>query len=136
MKQNLLYSRQGDIFTRTFYPFLDHQTFTYPPYNIIKGEDKVIVEMAVAGFKKEDIKIKLTHETGMPVLCVSADATVHEEDDKVEYIHRGLAKRSFTRKFNLASNMMVSDEPATIEDGVLRIVLIEDTSNDRIIKIE
>jgi molecular chaperone IbpA len=88
----------------------------YPPYNIIKHDaENWSIEIAVAGFKRSELDIELAEG----VLTVSADS--EHADEEVEYVHRGLAKRAFTRKWTLADDVVVRD--ASLVDGVLSIKL-------------
>lgn len=91
-------------------------TTNYPPYNIIKAsEDRYLIEMAVAGFDLEDFDIEL-HEG---VLTIKAD--VGPGDPETNYIHKGIAARSFERKFTLADTIEV--EGASLHMGMLTIML-------------
>lgn len=88
----------------------------YPPYNIIKHDaEHWSIELAVAGFKRSELDVELAEG----VLTISAKAEPSETE--VEYVHRGLAKRAFTRKWTLADDVVVRD--ATLVDGVLTIDL-------------
>ena len=72
---------------------------TYPPYNIVKeSNEKWRVEMALAGWKKEDFEV--TPETNI-LTVKSVDG--HPEDNSVDYAHRGVAARQFNRSFNPVS---------------------------------
>ena len=94
----------------------EQATTKYPPYNLIKtGEDTYTIELAVAGFGDNDINIQL-HEG---VLTVSAN--VGEYDDETEYLHKGIATRSFVRKFTLADTVQVDE--AIMKQGILTIQL-------------
>jgi molecular chaperone IbpA len=96
---------------------------TYPPYNIVKiDEDKVIMEFAVAGFKKDDISIT----TEKNVLSIKAEKP--ETDDK-NYLHKGIAARKFTRSFTLPEFYEV--ESAGYEDGILYIDLIKNVPEEK-----
>lgn len=87
----------------------------YPPYNIIKHDaENWSIELAVAGFKRSELDVELAEG----VLTISAKA---ESTDEQEYVHRGLAKRAFTRKWTLADDVVVRD--ASLTDGVLAIKL-------------
>lgn len=89
----------------------------YPPYNIIKHDAcKFSIEIAVAGFTRDELEIELAEG----VLKIVADST-NDDGDEIEYLHRGLAKRAFTRKWTLADDVVVND--ATLEDGILTIQL-------------
>jgi molecular chaperone IbpA len=102
----------------------------YPPYNIIKhGTEHWSIELAVAGFKRGELDIELAEG----VLTVSANT---ESNAEVEYVHRGLAKRAFTRKWTLADDVIIHD--ASLVDGVLSIKLeriIPDEKKPRKIEI-
>lgn len=88
----------------------------YPPYNIKKTEKNFyVLELAVAGFSKEDIDIELTDGS----LTVSASAKT--SDSKEEFLHKGIADRSFKRKFELADNVEIRN--ADLVNGMLKISL-------------
>ena len=88
----------------------------YPPYNIIKHDaEHWSIELAVAGFKRDELDVELAEG----VLTITANA--EPSDSQVEYVHRGLAKRAFTRTWTLADDVVVRD--ATLVDGVLAIDL-------------
>lgn len=87
----------------------------YPPYNIIKqDEQNWCIELAVAGFKRNELDVELAEG----VLTITAKA---ESTDEKEYVHRGLAKRAFTRKWTLADDVVIRE--ASLTDGVLSIKL-------------
>ena len=89
---------------------------TYPPYNIQKTGDGIYtLEMAIAGFKKSDIKVSVENN----VLKVTGEQKKNEND----YIHKGMAPRNFTRSFSLARHIEV--EQAKMEDGLLKIRIIQ-----------
>ena len=91
------------------------QTSTgFPPYNIRKiGNDGYELEMALAGFSKSDVNVEVKEDT----LTVSASKEGKDEEDS--FLHRGIAKRSFTRKWTLAEHLEVKD--AELKDGILLI---------------
>lgn len=87
----------------------------YPPYNIEKtGEDTYRVTLAVAGFSADDIELTVKDNA----LLVSGKVT---EEQKGEYLHRGIAARAFSRRFVLADHMVV--EGAELNNGLLHIAL-------------
>lgn len=89
---------------------------TYPPYNIRKiGEDKYVIEVAVAGFGKQDIELEL-HEG---VLTVKG--SIASDDTASELLFKGIADRAFTRKFTLADSVEVKN--ADLINGMLKIWL-------------
>lgn len=89
----------------------------YPPYNVIKtSENDYIIELAVTGFTKDEIEVKVEHEQ----LVISA-ASTREQPADTEYLYRGLAARDFSRRFSLADHVEVVD--ATVADGLLTVTL-------------
>lgn len=88
----------------------------YPPYDIEKtGEDAYRITMAVAGFTQNDLDISLKEN----VLTVKAKTT--DETSEKTFLHRGIAKRSFERRFQLADTIRV--DGASFENGLLNIEL-------------
>ena len=89
----------------------------YPPYNIVKqSEDAFAIELAVAGFK--DGEISITTERNQ--LTVKGEQAV-DLDSQVEYLHRGISARSFSRTWTLADHVEVAG--AKSENGILTISL-------------
>src|SRR5271154_6967181 len=81
---------------------VDGQAVAYPPYNIEKqSEDAYRVTMAVAGFSESDIDITVVGQT----LTVVGNAA--KEEATPSYLHRGIAGRSFERRFQLADHIKV-----------------------------
>lgn len=99
---------------------------SYPPYNITKlGDGKFMVQIAVAGFRKEDIVITLEERT----LVVSSEV---EDDDNPKYgevIHHGIAQRDFKQTFALAEYVEV--ESAEMKDGILTINLFTNIPEEK-----
>ena len=88
----------------------------YPPYNIeTVGEDAYRVELAVAGFRPEELNLEVKEN----LLTVQGRKTAN--DDAKRYLHRGLAERNFERRFQLADYVVVTD--AQLADGLLSISL-------------
>lgn len=94
---------------------LNEADLSYPPHNIEKtGEDSYRIVLALAGFSKDDIEI-VTEENRLTVRGKAA------ERQGAEYLHRGIAGRSFERRFDLADFIEVRG--ATMENGLLTITL-------------
>ena len=88
----------------------------YPPYNIEKvTEDDYRVTMAVAGFSPEELTI--TVQEGTLILAGKAK----DEDGERTFLHRGIAKRAFERRFELADTIQVGE--ASFENGLLQVEL-------------
>ena len=98
----------------------DFQSFNnagYPPYNVEKsGNDKYQITIALAGFVREDLTIDVQEGT----LTVSGEKA-EVETDEIEYLHRGIANRSFTRNWALAEYVEVVE--AKMENGMLYVSL-------------
>ena len=92
----------------------------YPPYNIERlGENEYRITMAVAGFSTDEIKVDVKEST----LTVRGEkkAEITEGDEK-RYLHRGIAARSFERRFQLADHVEV--KRADLKDGLLNVDLV------------
>ena len=88
----------------------------YPPYDIVKtDEHSYVIELAVAGFSKEDISV--TVENG--VLTVESDREGNAESSGQEIIHRGISKRYFKKSFSISDDVEIRG--AELKDGLLRI---------------
>ena len=90
----------------------------YPPYNIVKlDEDQFVIEIAAAGFSKKEFSIDLKD------LSLRVKAEKGETVEK-EFVHQGIAARSFERTFALAEHVKVKE--ATYSDGILAIKLVRE----------
>jgi molecular chaperone IbpA len=88
----------------------------YPPYNIERtGEHEYRIEIAVAGFKPDELAIELKES----VLIVQGRKAANDAERR--FVHRGLAERNFERRFQLAEYVVVRD--AQLADGLLSISL-------------
>jgi len=105
---------------------------SYPPYNIrTMGENHYQITMAIAGFAEADLDITTEHSR-----LVVTGKRADETEEKGEYLHRGIATRSFERRFNLADHVKVV--AASLENGLLHIELereIPEAMKPRTIKI-
>ena len=91
----------------------DSAATNYPPYNIIKVSDELHrLEIALAGFKREEIEVAVERN----VLTVK---TNREGTDGREYTHKGLARRTFARNWQLSDDAVV--ENVKYEDGLLTL---------------
>lgn len=91
----------------------------YPPYNIERlGDNEYRITMAVAGFNKDEFKIEVKEQT----LVVSGENEKKPDDKQRVFLHRGIAARSFERRFQLADHVEVKG--ADFSDGLLHIDLV------------
>ena len=94
---------------------------TYPPYNIEKtAEDAYRISIAVAGFTEDELVV----ETRDHHLFVSAKKSEDVKDEGKTYLHRGIAQRSFEKRFQLAEHVVVTG--ASVENGMLAIDLVRE----------
>jgi len=92
---------------------------TFPPYDIEKlGDNSYRIVMAVAGFGKDELEVEVKENT------LSVRGNKREEGEEKQYLHRGIAKRSFERRFQLADHVQVTG--ADVVDGLLNIDLVRE----------
>lgn len=115
--------------TDDFKNFLEKTTLneSYPPYNIIKTDDETgyIVEIAVAGFKSDDLEVTLENNH----LTIIGKSNQREK----KYIHRGISERKFTRIFKLYDNIEIQE--VILENGILMIKMKKNTQEIKKLKI-
>ena len=100
---------------RTIQNFWESTNATYPPFNIIQENNhESTLEIALAGFKKKEVKVYTEHGK----LIVEGKK---EEKKENEYVHRGMAQRSFQRGWQLTDDVEIKE--VTFEDGLLSIHL-------------
>ena len=91
----------------------------YPPYNIVKsGDSDYQISIAVAGFSPEEIELEL-HESTLTVR-----GRVQDREEQGKYLHRGIASRSFERRFQLADHIRVTE--ARMDHGLLHVELVRE----------
>ncbi len=91
----------------------------YPPYNIERTDQNAYrIEIAVAGFKPEELSIEVKEN----LLTVQGRKAANDETRR--FLHRGLAERNFERKFQLADYVVVTD--AALSDGLLSVSLVRE----------
>jgi molecular chaperone IbpA len=98
---------------------------TYPPYNIEStGEDSYRLTMAVAGFSRDEIDITVEKNS----LVISGKAQKEDEETQGRYLHRGIARRAFERRFSLADHIKVSG--ASMDNGLLHVDLVREVPEE------
>ncbi len=92
----------------------NHAKDTYPPHNVIKSDDmKYDIELAIAGFSKDDISIELKEH----VLSIRGDREQRRDQEK--YVHKGISGRKFYKSFRLSEYAEVTG--ADLTDGILTV---------------
>jgi|TARA_B100000131_G_scaffold318217_1_gene361661 molecular chaperone IbpA len=110
-------------FDRVFddmFKYIEHNTSStgYPPYNIIKEGEKFQIELALAGVDKKDLEITVAEG----VLTVEHKAPGEQDlGNSWDWIHKGIAQRSFKRNFTLSDDIVV--QGSRMENGMLYIEL-------------
>jgi molecular chaperone IbpA len=93
-------------------------TENYPPFDLIKvDENRYRIEIAVAGFKRDEIEI-VAHQNSLLIRGQKS------EESGNDYVHRGIATRSFERRFALADHIQVTG--ADLSDGMLSLELVRE----------
>ena len=96
--------------------FANSKSDNYPPHNVVRLDDShYVIEVAVAGFAEDEIDVELKDN----VLTVRGEQAKPEAE--VEYLHKGISARNFTRTFPLAEHIEVRG--ATVKNGILAIAL-------------
>ena len=103
---------------------MDETVASYPPYNIeALGENAYRLTMAVAGFSADDLDITVKEDT----LSISGKAAKNDAENA--YLHRGIAGRSFERRFALAEHIKVAG--ANLVNGLLHIDLTREVPEEK-----
>ena len=106
-----------DHFERMFEDDFRVPSVNYPPYNIVKtGTNKYDIEVALAGYNKKDIDV--SYEDNMLHIKSKKD---EKEDKEDGVIHKGIAKRYFSKSFTIADDIEVKG--AELKDGLLKVSL-------------
>lgn len=93
----------------------------YPPYDILRtNEDDYRITMALAGFSDDDLKVVIEDD----MLLIEGKAEDAAEQDETTWLHRGIARRAFSRRFRLADNIRVTG--ARFENGLLDVDLVRE----------
>ena len=96
---------------------LSNVSESYPPYNLIRtGDDCFVIEVALAGFSKEELNVEIKEN----VLHINGEKKQVKDDGKKNYIHKGIGARKFHKTFTLAEYVEVVE--GAYVDGVLTVV--------------
>ena len=116
--------RRSSVGFDRLFDMLENSNFAgenYPPFDLIKvGDNQYRIELAVAGFKPDEIDITAQQN----VLIVTGRKSEESEQKGSDYIYRGIANRSFERRFALADHIQVRG--ADLKDGLLAIELVRE----------
>ena len=104
----------------------------YPPHNIIRNGDAYVLEFALAGWKESELKVELEKN----VLKVTGQKGESASNETDEFVHRGIANRSFQSQFTIGDNIKIVD--GNLSDGVLTInmdIVVPEEDKPRLIQI-
>ena len=109
-----------DHFEKMFEEDFHFPTVNYPPYNIVKtGAHTYDIEVALAGYNKKDISVDYADG----ILTIKSIKEEKSDDKKDGVIHKGIAKRYFSKSFTVADDVKI--EGAELKDGLLKISLLK-----------
>jgi len=110
-------------FDSLFNDIADYRPNNYPPYNIVKYDNKTYeLSFAVAGFSKKEISV--TQKEGTLFIEGNNNTT-----DEKNYLHKGIAERDFKQSFKLSEYMIVTD--AKLENGLLKVLLVQELPKEK-----
>jgi molecular chaperone IbpA len=112
---SLGFDRWEDVTQHPFFLFHSNMSNSFPFHNIYKSNDGYVIEMALAGYNKEDVQV----EESDGFLTVSSCIKTKEKED--ETVVQNISKRSFKRTFSVSSDFEVTN--AEMQDGLLKVYL-------------
>ena len=112
-------------FDSLFNDIADYRPNNYPPYNIVKFDNKTYeLSFAVAGFSKKEINVTQKENS-----VFIEGKTNTESKFEHEYLHKGIAERDFKQSFKLSEYMSVTD--AKLENGLLKVLLVQELPKEK-----
>lgn len=94
---------------------------SYPKVNILDKDDKIVIEAAIPGLNKDDIKIDIEDD----ILTISAEKKQTDEDKSKNYLKRELHYSSFRRSWRLGENLIKDDITAIFKEGMLTLEILK-----------
>jgi HSP20 family protein len=129
--------KRPDGFLRPFLSDLFEEPFfrrnlwsDLPAVNVAETDKEYSIELAVPGFKKEDLHVKLESN----ILTISAETKSEKNEEKKDYTRREYSSNSFSRSFSLYDNVKESDINARYENGILYLTLPKSNTNSKVTK--
>ena len=95
----------------------------YPPYNIVRDDDNIRIELAVAGFNEKDVSVDVQDST------LNVKSTSNNDESDTNFLYKGIASRSFERSFHLAKTVIVDD--AKLVNGILTVYMHNEIPENR-----
>lgn len=127
MRQSVGFDRFNDLFESLLDDKKADHFEAYPPYNIVKlSDDAYRIDIAVAGFRDEDLNIVAQDDRLVVTGRHIEEAAAGKQHN---YLHRGIATRAFERTFRLADHIRIED--AVMENGMLSISLVREIPEEK-----
>jgi HSP20 family protein len=118
------------LFDDDYFPVLSRTDAAIPAVNIRESEKNFILELAVPGIEKKDIKIDINED----VLTISSEVKNEKEDEQDGYQRKEFSFSSFSRKFNIPENVNKDKIGARYKDGILSVELPKEEEKSKITK--
>ena len=113
-----IFNHFESMFDEDYYTLTQNIGSNYPPYNIVRsGENQYDIEIALAGFNKDDINVTVEDRLLTVETKNTNEKTTANQSNEV--IHRGISQRYFKKSFTVASDVEVKN--AQLKDGLLKI---------------
>ena len=93
---------------------------SFPHYDVIRDGDTFYIDIAVAGFRQDQIEISVENDT----LTIHGTKDSDVEESSQSYLHHGIARRAFSKKFSLGEYLKA--DSASMNDGILRVVVVKE----------
>jgi HSP20 family protein len=118
----------GSIFDDDFFPAMSNRSSSLPAVNIREDEKKFMLDLAVPGIEKKDLKIDINQD----VLTVSSESKNESEDNRDGYKRKEFSYTSFSRSFQIPENVNREKIEANYKDGILSVSLpkLEEEKNN------
>ena len=115
----------ADRFFERFASMPTYEDTSYPRFNITKdGDNSYMIEVALAGYKKENIVVERKEN----VLSIHGEKSLKDVADE-SYLHRGITRKAFKRSFTISENVKI--DKATFVDGILTVDLHVEIPEER-----
>ena len=114
----------ADRFFERFASMPTYETTSYPRFNVTKDGDSYTIEVALAGYKKEDITVERVEN----VLRIEGEKSLKDVADE-SYLHRGITRKAFKRSFTISEDVKI--DKATFIDGILTVDLHVEIPEER-----
>ena len=113
----LFYSNPMDLFDSFFLDQISSKPKQSYPYNIYYDGDDAVIEVALAGFSKEEVDVSVIDSE----IIISAEHKKEDDERSVDYVHHGISKRDLKTKFKIGSMADIKKIKCKFIDGMLKV---------------